>query len=182
MALPYDEWLKRAEPYFLTPSSYEQLTVGQEYPVIQADFMNFLAREGPGTQSPVREGPGTQSPVREGQMQSLELNQIYAPSDLINFQEHIVPLEIKELNMSPVFSSGTHSNLEMTINYGAMLYPYDGEPSYIIKLYVTKHEPWIASGNGDGYSRWLLWDDFVTLPQFYFVPYDENDEIDNVST
>lgn len=166
-ALPYGDWLKLASDrdYLLTEETYAKLIPNKPYYVLQVDYIEFRIRDQP-SPSP-HDTPGLRNVNKFGfHISTPEEYYIYYPSDLIQFRETLIPLKARPEEGS----------------YQARWYPwYDPEVNPNNELSIAELWPecgrWLSSGNGDGWSRWMLWDDALNMPPFYF-PYvnDEEDE------
>ncbi len=155
-ALPYRQWLKLAaeKGYLLTEPDYEQLGIGQPYFIIEADYVGFRVAESNNPESSIWREKG------------FDLNRVYQPVDLLPYRETIVPLGGKRPNVC-------HRCMPV---YPALLRPSAGSDNggpYEIELYA-ECEPWLSSGNGDGYSRYMLWEDVLKMPNLYFEGYSDN--------
>lgn len=152
MALEFDEWIQYAEKnnLLITDKDLKKLQIARPYKVIQVDYIRFLA-------------------IEYGDQYNIELNRIYDPIALYQrFTELLIPTGEWSMTQAPVIQKNCClAKWESVENYGAILLPSNSNKSYEIGLHKIKTDPWIMSGSGDGYSRWMLWSNLSKMPQVY---------------
>jgi len=102
---------------------------------------------------------------------SEQLNPELYPIDLYSrIKETIVPNGRYFMRKSPVLGKDCCQVHDENVKYfEVVLVPSSAENNspYEIGLYKTKDSRWLDSGSGDGYSRYILWDNLKKMPKVY---------------
>lgn len=167
--LEFDEWIKLAETknILLRPEDYLKLIPNKEYIAVEADYIRFLF-------------------IEYYANYKIEANTTYSPQDLYErakLKTILIPTgEVKKEN-DYVMQSDCTLMLE-PIKYYEFLMKRDLNNQKFGGFRLcginNVNNLWLTSGSGDGYSRWMLWDHLIEMPNIYFRDY--NSESENDST
>lgn len=149
--IEYADWLELADAngYILTPESYDRLTTGKSYRMVQLDYMNFLFQEG-----------------------VYEMGKSYKPSDIYKEHIHVIkPTKVVTQRTGDTISRccechGIKEETSLITEYGLK------SKTMGWNFYRANEEKWLTTGNGDSYSRWVLWSDIKRMPRVYYEDID----------
>ena len=80
----------------------------------------------------------------------IKLNHVYKPVYLYQqFKETLIPIDLTPKHQD------------------AILVPFSTNDFYEISFETTGRKNWLATGNGDGFSRWMLWSNLFKMPNVY---------------
>jgi hypothetical protein len=154
-SISLSEWISLAEQkdLILTPEHYERLSKDTPYDVVEVDFIRFLFLECPETYNSTK---------------------VYEPQELYKNIKKTITLTGKiETVISPVLKcsdTGLFAMMESNTDYEYCEYE-NNKKIFTNVFYKTSDCKWLAVGNGDGWSRWMLWDDLIKMPKVYFKNY-----------
>ena len=145
-ALEYSEWIKHAEKnkLFFGPKDYAKIESNKNCYIVQIDYIKFLF-------------------IEWAKKFNIKENKIYEPLTFFNSfkSEIITKSECKE------FKKGKGCNYyDITLNtkYDKT---FSNTKTMEFSFYLTGKDQ-LTSGSGDGYSRWMSWENLAKMPQFYF--------------
>lgn len=145
MALEYEDWIKLAEErkLFLRIEDFEAMDVGTPYLVAEVDYLGFLASNDFERQD--WDDPNV-----------IKYDIVYTSEDLFrHVKDVIIPSGTNEVRGS------------ITIHDFTLYRPDEGPIDY--GFYTVEDNPRLFSGNGDSWSRWMLWSDVVQMPDLYIA-------------
>ena len=163
-AQEFDEWIKLAvsKKLFLTSDDYKNLTPEKEYIAVEGDYVGFLFAEN-----------------RRG----IEPNKIYTPQDLYQRVKHIlVPTgEIKQEDGAVAHQDGFARIEPLQFYCFHECYLNENKQENKNKfcdfeLCGSDDDPYLTSGSGDGYTRWILWERLNEMPSMYFNEIDSDSD------
>jgi len=166
--MEFNQWIQYAEDnnLLLTEQTFKKLKRGVPYDVVEIDYLRFLA-------------------IEYGDRYNIKFNEIYDPIDLYSrIKETIVPNGRYFMRKSPVLGKDCCQVHDENVKYfEVVLVPSSFEkslaennkrgskggysPPYEMGLYKTRDSRWLASGSGDGYSRYILWENLKKMPKVY---------------
>jgi len=162
-ALEINKWIELAEQkdLLLKPSDYKNLEQNKEYEAVEVDYLGFLFRQ-------------------YGKEFGLIENKIYSSQEAYNkIKSVIVPLGKVKSSKAPVIQTDCCTAKMETVDYFRItLYSFkwpgqinqDNKP-HEADLYKVSNSKWLASGSGDGHSRWMLWNNLKLMPNIFFKRY-----------
>lgn len=139
--MEFSKWIKYAENnnLILNVNQYKKLVVGQQYDMVEIDYIKFLYFEYP-------------------ERYNLEANKVYNPTQLYN------SIKRKKVSTGKITTEKSFvwkkccKVVEDDVNY----YGFED-----FNLYESDKGR-LASGSGDGFSRWILWENLENMPDVYF--------------
>lgn len=93
--------------------------------------------------------------IEYGKKYRIIKNKIYKPEEL--YKHH----------KDTIIRTGSEEIQQDVLVYEVIHKPYHNKP-YEAGLYAASPHGWLASGSGDGYSRWMLWENLKLMPNVYF--------------
>jgi hypothetical protein len=167
-ALEFEDWIKYAEKndMLITKDSFLSLTEKKRYAVVEADYIRFLA-------------------IEYGKRYNIVFDKVYkAPELYAQFKEYLARLDKGKIVKAPVMKcdckeggKGVYAVFENVTQYEALLYHFDPEQDpFVISLSEVEDSKYLSSGSGDGYSRWMLWENVEKMPPLYITKPKDDDE------
>lgn len=152
MALEYTDWIKLAEDknLLLTEDQFKELKEGQTYAAAQVDYLRFLA-------------------IEWAEKHNIELDTVYSAEDLFSrVKSHITPDGVMEEKPGYVVAENCCNVEEKPVRYYPIILDLiEVSGPFESSLYALQKSPILMSGNGDGWTRWMLWDDVIQMPDLY---------------
>jgi len=167
-ALEYSDWIKYAEKkkLFFGPKDYVKMESDKKYYISQIDYIKFLF-------------------IEYAKKFGIKANKVYDPLTFFSkFKSQIITKDNITKNESYVLRKRGKSSCCNVAKESINHYELNIDPKHDktfsgktmdISLYLTEKH-WLASGSGDGYSRWMLWDNLAKMPKFYFLEIKNEDE------
>jgi hypothetical protein len=161
-ALEYSDWMKYAKDnnLFFGPKDYADLEPGKKYYAVQIDYIRFLSIEYP-------------------DRHNIKIDKIYDPVDFFNkFKSGLTATGNITKKRKPVIRQRGKNKCCAALEENVASYEVIVDPYYDksfgndkeFKMDLSHVESnWLSSGSGDGYSRWMLWNNVAIMPKFYFT-------------
>ena len=149
MTKEFSDWITLAEKkkIFLTPASFKKLGI-KKHDIVRADYIRFLA-------------------IEYGKKYKISLNKIYTPKELFSkIKATLIPNKKSE-NQKRYVMRGNPYAIEENVTVYSGIYSEKNKKPHEVGLFKIKGEPWLNSGSGDGWSRWLLWKDLDKMPPLW---------------
>jgi hypothetical protein len=155
--MEYRDWLDFAEKkgLLISGDDMEKLKVGKPYDVIRVDYFWFIAMEG-------------------AKKYGIKYDHIYDPVKIMSrFKQTIVPTGHNYTKKEYAIVDCCHADIAEVQHYDVVevQYPEYDNPEYKIidnTIYKIKNENIVGSGwSGDGYSRYMFFDNVKKMPKFY---------------
>ena len=151
-ALQLDEWIKMSEEldYLLTPEQYKAMEKDKKYKVVQIDFIRFLFQEA------------------KRQNTGLKKRRIYDPIELFEKEKITPTMNIKIVNDDVIRQCDDCDefdvNEEKIEEYEFISHRYGNK----LNFDKVSDYKWLTTGNGDSFTRWMLYDNLKQMPMIYY--------------
>jgi hypothetical protein len=157
--MEFDEWVKHLEQNNLlfTEEEFRSLEPGKSYCFVEVDYLRFLA-------------------VEYANNYDIEFDTIKKPSEFYKrIKRHLV--FNGEIKKQKSYYHGENSEVvHGYLNFYDAIMTDSGD-TLEIGIYRGDNDPFLQSGSGDGYSRWISWDKLDQTPSFYIpITYNTDDE------
>lgn len=162
-ALEYSDWIKYAEKHklFFGPNDYKKLEPNKKYNITQIDYINFLH-------------------IEYASKFNIKNDKVYDPLVFFNkFKSQIITKNNINNGKGYVLAKRNNDKCcgvkRQSVDYYEVIMDTTKDKSFNydnnirdFSFYLTE-KGWLTSGNGDGYSRWMLWENLAKMPKFYFT-------------
>ena len=161
-SLEYSDWIKYAEKkkLFFGTNDYKKLEHNKRYNITQIDYIKFLS-------------------IEYASKFGIKNNKVYDPLTFFNkFKSQIITKNNVNNREGHVLTKKKNEKCcsikKQPVDYYEVIMDTTKDKSFNyhntrdFSFFLTE-KGWLASGSGDGYSRWMLWENLEKMPKFYFT-------------
>jgi hypothetical protein len=160
MTLSEGDWLKYIEDndLFLDKSTFSKLPAGRSYKVAKIDYVFFLA-------------------VEYAKRYEIKVPGVYKPVDLYSKYPCFMDKFENRVYVDKIFvmNEDGRTASERQVPYFTVKLNENGDDFGKYNLYASEPGEVLCNGSGDGFSRWVLWENLSLLPDVFICEeFDEN--------